>query len=204
MKNYNQLIVDYLDDQLSEKERITFEKELQNNDALQKEFLEFKKVREVFSAKNITSPDHEYFNTVVPRFRQSLEKNTRSHVIKKVGYVFTFLIITLAAYLVFQYYFFNQVTISDPSQLLTDDLSQDEINYLADYVSDDSQELLSEGEKYHVLDDIDYNLEDIAANFSSEEKLLIINDYKINDLYSVIDDKEGEYAYNELISKRIF
>ena len=89
-------------------------------------------------------------------------------------------------------------------QVFTQNLTNDEIDELADYVSDDSQALLNNGEKYQVLDNIDFSLEGIAANVSSEEKLQILTDYSINDIYNLVSDEEFENAYNEILSKRIF
>ena len=145
-----------------------------------------------------------YFNTIVPRFRQSLDKSVKVFPVRKVSFAVAAVIVILFSYLIFQNYIFNPGEESNSIQVFTQNLTSDEIDELADYISDDSQALLNNGEKYQVLDNIDFSLEGIAANVSFEEKLQILTDYSINDIYNLVSDEEFENAYNEILSKRIF
>ena len=204
MKSYDEIIVKYFDNQLSSDERSAFEKELEVNSDLQSSFDEYKKVNDTFSKSDKVLVSQEYFNTIVPRFRQSLDKSVKVFPVRKVSFAVAAVIVILFSYLIFQNYIFNTGEESNSMQVFTQNLTSDEIDELADYISDDSQALLNNGEKYQVLDNIDFSLEGIAANVSSEEKLQILADYSINDIYNLVSDEEFENAYNEILSKRIF
>ena len=204
MKSYDEIIVKYFDNQLSSDERSAFEKELEVNSDLQSSFDEYKKVNDTFSKSDKVLVSQEYFNTIVPRFRQSLDKSVKVFPVRKVSFAVATVIVILFSYLIFQNYIFNPGEESNSIQVFTQNLTSDEIDELADYISDDSQALLNNGEKYQVLDNIDFSLEGIVANVSSEEKLQILTDYSINDIYNLVSDEEFENAYNEILSKRIF
>ena len=204
MKNYEELIVRYFDNQLSDDERIAFEKELETNSNLGNAFKEFNKVNEAFSTKDQILADQQYFNSIIPRFRQSLDKRRKVNPIGKLGFAIATIVVVISAYLVFQNYINSPDTNLDSLQSITNNLSGEDIDELADYISDDSQDLLSNGEKYQVLDEMDFSLEGITANASPEEKSLILSDYGINDIYSLASAEELENAYNEILSKRIF
>ena len=204
MKSYDEIIVKYFDNQLSSDERSAFEKELEVNSDLQSSFDEYKKVNDTFSKSDKVLVSQEYFNTIVPRFRQSLDKSVKVFPVRKVSFAVAAVIVILFSYLIFQNYIFNPGEESNSIQVFTQNLTSDEIDELADYISDDSQALLNNGEKYQVLDNIDFSLEGIVANVSSEEKLQILTDYSINDIYNLVSDEEFENAYNEILSKRIF
>ena len=204
MKSYDEIIVKYFDNQLSSDERSAFEKELEVNSDLQSSFDEYKKVNDTFSKSDKVLVSQEYFNTIVPRFRQLLDKSVKVFPVRKVSFAVAAVIVILFSYLIFQNYIFNPGEESNSIQVFTQNLTSDEIDELADYISDDSQALLNNGEKYQVLDNIDFSLEGIVANVSSEEKLQILTDYSINDIYNLVSDEEFENAYNEILSKRIF
>ena len=204
MKTYDNLIIKYFDDQLTADERIAFEKELEINSSLKNSFMEFKKVHDTFSKKDDIQSNDEYFNTIIPRFRNSLDKKVNIIPVGKLGFAIATIVFLLTAYVIFQNVIFRNDYVDDSLKLMTENLSGEEINEIADYISDDYQTLLSSSEMYKSLEDIDYSLEEIAANVTSEEKLLILSDYGINDIYSLANENELENAYNEILSKRIF
>ena len=98
MKSYDEIIVKYFDNQLSSDERSAFEKELEVNSDLQSSFDEYKKVNDTFSKSDKVLVSQEYFNTIVPRFRQLLDKSVKVFPVKKGkfcccnGYCYSFLI----------------------------------------------------------------------------------------------------------------
>ena len=158
MKSYDEIIVKYFDNQLSSDERSAFEKELEVNSDLQSSFDEYKKVNDTFSKSDKVLVSQEYFNTIVPRFRQLLDKSVKVFPVRKVSFAVAAVIVILFSYLIFQHYIFNPGEESNSIQVFTQNLTSDEIDELADYISDDSQALLNKGEKYQVLDNIDFSL----------------------------------------------
>jgi hypothetical protein len=204
MNKYDETIIKYFDEQLSVDERKEFEHELEINTELKNAFEKYRKVNEQFSTKDEQLSDQDYFNGIVQRFRQKLDKETYVFPIRKIGFTFATILLIISSYLLFQNYFFNQSGANYSIESITDNLSEEEMNELADYISDDFWNPISGEEKLLILEETDLSLEGLIANLSVEEGVMILSDYQINDIYSLADEKELEIAYNEILTKRIF
>jgi len=204
MNKYDKLIVKYFDEQLSADERKEFERELEINTDLNNAFENYRKVDELFSTENELLINQDYFNGIVPRFRQKLEKETYIFPFRKIGFSFATILVIISSYLLVQNFFFNQGLTNDSVQSITHNLSEEEMNELADYISDDFWDPISDQEEIQMFEETDFSLEGIVANVSVEEGVLILSDYQINDIYSLGDENELELAYNEILTKRIY
>jgi hypothetical protein len=204
MNKYDEMIVKYLDEQLSDKERIEFECELKTNAELKNIFENYKKVNELFSTGKEPNVDQDYFNGIVPQFRQKLEKETYTLLFRKIGYAFATILMLISSYLLFQNYFFNHNLADYSIQSITDNLSEEELNELTNYISNEPWEMLSDEENYANLNDDYFNLEGIISNASAEEAVMIFSEYEINEIYSIVGEDDFEIAYNEILTKRIF
>ena len=201
MNKYDELIIKYFDEQLSVDERKEFEHELEINAELKDAFKNYKKVIERFSTKDILLTNQDYFNEIVSRFRQKLDKESYVSPVRKIGFTFVAILLIISSYLLFQNYFFNQGVTNYSIESITDNLSEKEMNELADYISDDFWNPISGGEKLPILEETDLSLEGVIANVSIEEGVKILSDYQINDLYSLANEDELEIAYNEILQK---
>ena len=204
MNKYDDIIIKYFDEQLSVDEQKEFERELEANTKLKNAFENYRKVNELFSTKDEQLADQDYFNTIIPRFRQNLDQESYVFPIRKIGFTFATILLIISSYVLFQNYFFNQSVTNYSVESITDNLSEEEINELADYISDDYWNPISDEEKLLLLEETDLNLEGLIADVSVEEGVMILSDYQINDLYSLADEEELEIAYNEILSKQIF
>ncbi len=204
MNNYDKIVIKYFDGQLSVDERKEFECKLETNTELKNAFEHYRKVNEFFSTKDEQLADQDYFNGIVPRFKQKLDKETFVSPIRKIGFSFATILLIISSYLLFQNYLFNQSATNYSIQSITENLSEQEMNELADYISDDFWNPISGEEKLLILEETDLSLEGLIANLSVEEGVMILSDYQINDIYSLADEKELEIAYNEILTKRIF
>jgi hypothetical protein len=204
MKNYDVIIIKYLDGQLSGDEKREFENELKINTELNDSFKNFKRVKDIYSIKDEPVLEQDYFNGIVPGFRERLEKKTIVFPVRKIGFAFASVTLMIISYLIFQNYFINQNIEDDSIQSITQNLSEDELNELADFISDDSWEIISDEELYGNLNSDDFTIDVILSNVSIEEKMTILSDYNIIDLYFLVDEQEFNVAYDELLSKRIF
>ena len=204
MNKYDDMIIKYFDDQLSVDERKEFERELDINTELKDAFENYRKVNELFSTKEELMVSKDYFNDIVPRFRQMLDKEAYVFPIRKIAFTFATILLIISSYLLFQNYFFNQSVTNYSIQSITDNLSEEEMNELADYISDDYWNSISREEKLLMLEERDFSLEGVIANLTEEEGMMILSDYQINDIYAFADEKELEQAYNEILTMRIF
>ena len=204
MNKYDDIIIKYFDEQLSVNEIKEFESELETNTELKNTFENYRKVNEQFSTKDELLANQDYFNGIIPRFRQKLDKGTYDFPIRKIGFAFATILLIISSYLLFQNYFFNQGKTNYSIQSITNNLSEEEINELADYISDDFWNPISGEEKLILLEETDLSLEGLIASVSVEEGVMILSDYQINDIYSLADEEELEIAYNEILTKRIY
>ena len=204
MNKYDEIIIKYFDGQLSLDDRRKIERELEINPELKAAFENYKIVYELFSNKEAEISNQDYFNGIVPRFRKSMDNKTRVYPIKKIGFTFATMLLIISSYLLIDNYFFNQSVTNYSIESITNDLSNEEMNELADYISDDYLNLISSKEKLKLLEEIDFNMDDVIADLSLDEGLMILSDYQINDLYSFANEEELEKAYNEILNKRIY
>ncbi len=204
MNKYDKIIVKYFDEQLSVDERKEFERELEINTELKNAFENYRKVNELFSTENDLLVNQDYFNGIIPRFRQNLEKETYISPFGKIGFAFATILVIISSYLLVQNFFFNQSLTNDSIQSITHNLSDEEMNELADYISDDYWNPIPGEENHLILEETDFNMEEIVSNVSVDEGVMILSDYQIDDIYSLADEKELELAYNEILSKRIY
>jgi hypothetical protein len=204
MNKYDDIIIKYFDEQLSVDDRKEFERGLETNAELKNTFENYRKVNELFSTDEELFASKDYFNGIVPRFRQKLDKDSYIPQIRKIGFAFATILLIVSSYLLLQNYIFNQGVTNYSIQSITDNLSEEEMNELADYITDDYWNPISGEEKLKILEETVYSLNGVIADVSVEEGMMILSEYQINDIYLLADDKELEIAYNEILTKRIF
>ena len=204
MNKYNKQIIKYFDEQLSVDDRKEFERELETNAELKNAFENYRKVNELFSTDEELFATKNYFNGIVPRFRQKLDKESYVFPIDKFAVTFATILLIISSYLLFQNYFFNQSVKNYSIQSIIDNLSEEEMNELAVYISDDYWNPISGEEKLQILEEADISLDGVVADVSVDEGMMILSDYQINDIYLLADEIELEIAYNEILTKRIF
>ncbi len=203
MKNYDEIVIRYLDKQLSESELKKFELELKNNEDLKKALDSYRELSQLFSKDKKPNVRQGYFNEIVPKFRQRIEKKTSNFPLRKIGFAFAIILLAIASYAILNINVLNPKSEDLTLQSITENISEDELGELADYISDDSWRLLSDNNDYELLQEDDLILERIVENVSNADRLILLNDYQINNFYSFIDDDEIENAYNEILKIRI-
>ncbi len=203
MKNYDEIVIRYLDKQLSESEIKKFERELKYNKDLKKTLESYRELSQLFSKDKKPNVRQGYFNEIVPKFRQRIEKKTSNFPLRKIGFAFAIILLAIASYAILNINVLNPKSEDLTLQSITENISEDELDELADYISDDSWRLLSDNNDYELLQEDDLILERIVENVSNADRLILLNDYQINNFYSFIDDDEIENAYNEILKIRI-
>ena len=203
MKNYDEIVIRYLDKQLSESEIKKFERELKNNKDLKKTLESYRELSQLFSEDKKPNVRQGYFNEIVPKFRQRIEKKSNTFPSRKIGFAFVIILLMIASYVILNVNVLNPKLEDLTLQSITENISEDELGDLADFVSDDSWGLLSDNNDYELLKEDDLILERIVENISDADRLTLLSDYQINNFYSFIDDDEIDNAYNELLKIRI-
>ena len=203
MKNYNEQIVKYLDGQFSEDERREFEKQLRHDEELKKAYAEFQHVNELITEAKTVEVKENYFDNVVPGFRQSLDRKIRVSPVKKLSYAVVTVILLIGSLYIFDNYSVNNSSDNNTIESITQNISGEQINEIRDYLTDNSWVVPNEDLVYQTVDEDDFNLDGIIQNISTEEKLNILTDYQINNLESFAGENELQKTYDELLTKSI-
>ena len=204
MNKYDELIIKYFDGQLSVSDRKKFENDLEINVELKAAFEKYRHVNDLFTNIDEQLLNQEYFSGIVPRFRQTLDKKIKVSPIRRISFTFATILLIISSYLLVDNYLLKNSVPDYSIESITDNLSTDEMNELANYISDDYWNFISSDEKLKLLEETDYSMDDVIADLSVEESLMILSDCQINDLYSLADEEELETAYKEILNKRIY
>lgn len=204
MDNYEKLIIRYLDRQLSEEEKLDFENLLLTNSILRAEFEKYKKVNELFSPEPNPQLNSDYFSRIVPEFRQRLEKKRSPVLYRNYGMVFTTLFLIVTSFFIADKLLINRDINNSSIQAIVEGFTEKELDNFTDYYSSENYSLILDNDEIMLLADTDVNMESILTNSTSEEKISIISEFELGLDYSSIDEDRLEFAYNEIISKRIF
>lgn len=190
-------IIKYIDDDLSAEEREVFEKELSGSISLQKEYKKFLAVKEGIDLSKNIALDNKYLDSIIPEFRNRVDRPESFTLNKKVGYAF----VVIMAFLVSKVIFNNIVT------------ENNKVNDLQIFT-----ESLDEEQKLNLLENLNGDIEEyylIADNgFSNDLTDLIQTDLEINndiaevyginynELIDQLSPVEAEKIYNEILRKK--
>ena len=203
MKNYNEQIVKYLDGQVSEEEKIEFEKKLRFDEELKKVYTEFQKVNEFISTAKTEEANKDYFDNVVLRFRESLNKKIKVPLVKRLSYALLIIILVAGSFYIFNNYKMNNNPGNTNIESITQNISGEQIDEMRDYLSDNYWTAPKEDIVYQAIDENDFNMEGILQNISNEDKLNILTDYQINNIESFAGEDVIQQTYDELLTKSI-
>lgn len=203
MKNKNE-ILKYLSGLMSDSERAIFEKRLDSDRELQKEFESLKFKLDTLKETTEIESDTGYFNNLLPR---SLEKISYKRE-KKSKYLipaFSFVVTILLIFLL-------------NLPLLEEDSSQNnlsEIEFVQLIEESDSSEISALFESNFINDYVFYRSGEYNnyIDFEIEDEFYLLNESYLDEIYyepeididpySSITDAEAEIIYEELINKKI-
>ncbi|MBT8378191.1 MAG: hypothetical protein KJN64_03065 [Ignavibacteria bacterium] len=193
----NEKIIKYLENQLTAKEKVKFEKQLAESKELQKDFKRYAFVNlQISELKNLES-NPLYFNSILPKFWQKQQTHSKAFVLKKYASAFSAVIM-----LVFSFIFISLIY----SEGGTTNMIQ-------------FAESLTEDEKIEVLKSLNGNttteylnelyIETIKTNIETElskveDKYLIPDAFnvEIKNIEDFITEDEFDNIYYELIGTK--
>lgn len=87
MQKNEELMLKYLADLMSEKEKADFEKLLETSEQLKESFQNIQKALKEFSEIRDFKTDERYFSSLLPKIYKRIEKNRNYDFVKKISYV---------------------------------------------------------------------------------------------------------------------
>jgi hypothetical protein len=188
---------------MNSQEKLEFEDELKNSKELKNEFEEYKNLLKIINETKNTAINKEYSESIVPNFRNRLDKIGEKKSYKNLKYVLASFIIIIAGYFIVSQ--INREDKQDLNQVLTN-LSDDELNlYAADFYS--SEDLTKSMENIsskridslyaeNLKSSVDESIDNINPN-------LILNKNDVTDIYLYLSDNDIDRIYSQLIEKKI-
>ncbi len=204
MKIDNRIIL-YVDGQMNEEEKSSFEKELNSSPILKVELEKYKALHSGFSDLKNISVKEDYFIQMVPRFRGREEQKKRMKYAPKIALGMT----TITAVIIIAFLLMNRnikkepvIVQNSPSQV-TSNVSVTDLNALSDQYNLGTMSNEEITNSNSILDSIlVFELKLTPQTLSS-----LSADNTNTDISTVvqgIDEKEAVKIYNELLHKRIF
>jgi hypothetical protein len=202
MKRYRNIIIKYIEGDLSLQEKFSFEEELKNSQELRNELLRYENFNSLLNETKNPNPDQTYFNSILPEFRKRLEGRKQKRSLSKIAYAFP------AAAILFLIFFFlinNRNEEVFLNQNVNSRTLSDTRNYgLMDFsVEDLLPSTFTSNEKEKFNTELNSIIEK-ELNVSSDSAKYIVAD-QILDYNTILDnlsEKDAERVYNDILNKK--
>jgi hypothetical protein len=192
--NNDNLIFLYLDNQMSDNERLKFEERLKNSPELKAQFQQIK--MNLDNLKSAPLPETEdYFNNLIPLFRQNMEskqKKEKSFIPKFASYASLAVIMVVLLFV----YIMNKESADNHIAEYTDyNLTELEV-ILSEYLHSDDISLVPE------MTDMEFS--DRVDSIITENYLFAAGIYfDYNSAIKSLSDEDADIIYTQLINKDI-
>lgn len=197
MKN-DELIIRYLDNQLTEREKVQFEKDLVSNPVLRERFRKIKNNLKLLKTGSEVQADGSYFNNMITEFRKRSEISVAKKRFPAFGLLYKYtagfaVIIILTLVLV--------LTNEKTSTVDLSDLSSDEITNIYNLYSaaESTDNFIPEASQERVTAKIDSVIAEDYVLADSSLNYLDHSDYNI--LVASLTDEQADEIYNRLLNK---
>ncbi|HEY4756528.1 MAG TPA: hypothetical protein VIH28_10770 [Ignavibacteriaceae bacterium] len=194
-------IILYLDNQMNDEERKSFEDELSKSSELSNQFQHYKNVLQSLKVNEQRFTNEDYFINLVPKFRETILVNKKSFKIK------TAFALTAVASAAIVLLFFNpfQTSENNSADKIISTLNETEAVEILDYYSNGLSTINNEqlnGYSDSLFSDLIYselNLEETDIN-----RVVSAEEISIENIYSEIKPEEADIIYNEILNKKFF
>ncbi len=199
MKNIDKIIL-YMDGQMSEDEKASFEKEVASSEELQKEFTSYKQMLNKFSDLKTPLAEEDYFVNMSARFRANFEAKKSRSLMPKLALGISTLVAIFVVIMVTSSNR-NSLTGSNNDSSLTS-YSQSVYTDMVNYTNQLSIDDLTQNAPASYDSVLNTMLTSAITNSSQQNgyiQTLVNSD--VNSLVSVMSDEEANQIYNEMIKK---
>ncbi len=194
-------IILYIDNQMIDEERKSFEDELSKSSELSNQFQHYKNVLQSLKVNEQKFTNEDYFINLVPKFRETILVNKKSFKIKTA---FALTVVASAAIVLL---FFNpfQTFENNSVDKIISTLNETEAVEILDYYSNGLSTINNEqlnGYSDSLFSDLIYselNLEETDIN-----RVVSAEEISIENIYSEIKPEEADIIYNEILNKKYF
>jgi hypothetical protein len=197
MNSKNNLILKYIEGNLTGDERNLFESELRNSPSLQKELSKYQNIYNEFSGYKEIPADYDYFRNMIPRFRSKLPGKLKRFPLQKVSFA-------SAASLIVVMFLFLLFSRTNQTPNIAENLDEHELTELWDKFSSDvsTSDFSSDTSIDSTINALYLN----EINITPEIDSYYFADRRsdVSTLVKDINDEEADNIYKEIINKKYF
>lgn len=201
----NEKIILYVDGQLGSEEKIKFEQELAGSPNLQKQLRDYNNFLKGFEEIREPEVDVRYFNNLIPRFRERIEKKSSPKF--KPAFVFSSALLTVII-VSFVLIINKNITNDNPGRnvISFNNVNQSELN---EYLLNRDDQVLTN----NVPDGLESQYDSIIEgaiykelNILDEEQSManMLNKFDFNSIIATVDQQEANVIYANLINKKLY
>ena len=188
-------IIKYIENELSKNDRTAFEMELNNSAELREELNKYLGVKTETDELKKIKLNPLYLDSILPEFRNKLEKRKSLSLKKNLGYAFGIMLVFILSIAILKNFFISE-TESTELKEFTQSLNENERIELFENLSDDSEvyNLISENVSESQLSNL------FSANLEINNE--VAEAYNI-EYYEIVDDlseDEIEIIYKEILN----
>ena len=202
MKSEDKFIL-YLDNQMNESEKASFEKELDSSPQLKSELENFKKLLgKINDAKDVAA-DEEYFVEMIPKFHGRLQLKQRIKFMPKLAFGMTTIAAVLVILIAVLNRNMNKVSVQNkPAVQAANYNGSSDLNILSDQYNLGALTPSEIAYSNSVLDSLLYK--ELNLSPQSLNEYTFDNTQDLNSIVQGINQKEADEIYNQLLHKKIF
>ena len=200
--NRDEQIRRYLDGELTGKELISFESEINNSPELKNLVDSYRNTLNQFKKIENVNVEESYFVNIIPRFRERNERRKQF----RFKPVFTYGSISLVIVSVLLIFLFNQNYNVINGNITINQISREELNSYLNANSQDNSDLQLTNNIPAEYDSV-FNaivLNELTVNDNSGRAIVDISDNDFNNILDEISNDDAENIYSSLISKKIY
>jgi hypothetical protein len=200
MINNEEKFFNYLNNKMTETEKNRFEDELKSSESLQRDYFNYQTITNIVQETKDIRLNTLYTQTILPKFRERLEKKRKVPFFSKYGFAVAFLFVVVISYSIIN----NLVIENQNSNNLYPNLTNDEMSYIADKMDLDFSKDLDENTELQIDSMYDEDLsQNVNASLNDNTIQSYSNDLSIKELDNYLSDSDIDLIYSELLKKQI-
>jgi hypothetical protein len=189
-------IIKYLNGELTEEDKISFEADLSNSPHLRNEYELFSKLEQNIKLSKEVRLNQNYLNAILPEFRSKSYSNNSVVFRNKIGYSFAAFIALLISFLIFKNIYLKNSEISS-IQSFTESLNENQKIEILENLNGDNEEYVLASNNVTNIELTNM----LQAELKINNEIVQVYDISYSELVDDLSQAEADKIYREILSK---
>lgn len=189
-------IIKYLNGELIEEDKISFEADLSNSPHLRNEYELFSKLEQNIKLSKEVRLNQNYLNAILPEFRSKSYSNNSVVFRNKIGYSFAAVIALLISFLIFKNIYLKNSEMSS-IQSFTESLNENQKIEILENLNGDNEEYVLASNNVTNIELTNM----LKAELKINNEIAEVYDINYSELVDDLSQAEADKIYKEILSK---